>query len=132
MRIAIDTNIYAAYMQGDPTILDAFAASEEIRISVIVLGELLAGFRGGSRFQINRNRLLKFLAMPGVSVLNLDRETSDVFGQIWQALKIAGTPIPTHDIWIAAQAIQTGSMVMTYARHFRYVEGLRLWDFPQE
>ena len=43
------------------------------------------------------------------------------------ALTKAGTPIPIQDIWIAAQAIQTGSILVTYDRHFLRVAGLRIW-----
>jgi predicted nucleic acid-binding protein len=33
-------------------------------------------------------------------------------------LRRAGTPIPTHDIWIAATAMQYGLRVLTADRHY--------------
>jgi tRNA(fMet)-specific endonuclease VapC len=59
---------------------------------------------------------------------NVTKETADVFGQVKDALKRAGAPIPMNDVWIAAQAIETGSVLITYDRHFSKVPGLRLWD----
>ena len=43
-------------------------------------------------------------------------------------LQSNGTPIPLNDVWIAAQAIQTGAVLATYDRHFEDVAGVRLWD----
>lgn len=36
--------------------------------------------------------------------------------------------IPTNDIWIAAQAIETGSILVSFDRHFSNIVGLRLWE----
>ena len=55
-------------------------------------------------------------------------ETADVFGMVKSRLKAAGTPLPINDVWIAAHAIETGSIVVTFDRHFSKVPGLRLWD----
>ncbi|MBT6145371.1 MAG: hypothetical protein HOH74_08080 [Gemmatimonadetes bacterium] len=55
-------------------------------------------------------------------------ESAEIFGQVKDALKRAGTPIPMNDVWISAQAIETGSVVVTYDGHFSKVPGLRLWD----
>jgi tRNA(fMet)-specific endonuclease VapC len=43
-------------------------------------------------------------------------------------LKKAGRPIPLNDVWIAAHALETGSVLVTYDAHFAAVPGLRLWD----
>ncbi len=37
-------------------------------------------------------------------------------------------PTPLNDVWIAAQALETASVLMTYDAHFAAVPGLRLWD----
>ena len=39
----------------------------------------------------------------------------------------AGTPIPINDVWIASHAMETGSVVITYDKHFNLVPGLRVW-----
>jgi len=35
--------------------------------------------------------------------------------------------IPVNDIWVAAQCLETGSVLVTYDRHFARIDGLRLW-----
>jgi tRNA(fMet)-specific endonuclease VapC len=65
-----------------------------------------------------------------VRELDVTKETADVFGQVKDQLQRAGTPIPMNDVWIAAQALETGSVVVTYDEHFKKVPGLRLWDTP--
>jgi tRNA(fMet)-specific endonuclease VapC len=51
----------------------------------------------------------------------------DIFAELLLALKQAGTPIPTHDIWIAAAAIELGCVLVTYDKHFLNMKQLRLW-----
>ena len=43
-------------------------------------------------------------------------------------LKDSGTPIPINDVWIAAHAMETGSVLISYDTHFTMVAGLRLWN----
>jgi tRNA(fMet)-specific endonuclease VapC len=44
------------------------------------------------------------------------------------SLRKSGTPIPINDVWIAAQCLETGSLLVTYYNHFAQIPGLRLWD----
>jgi len=38
------------------------------------------------------------------------------------ALRRAGTPIPTNDVWIAASAFKAGATVLTYDHHFDTIQ----------
>ncbi len=127
-RILLDTNAYARFFSGDEDILDALGQAETVYLSAIVIGELYAGFRGGNKLQENRAQLSLFLQKPTVRSLDVTTETAEIFGQIKDILKKAGTPIPINDIWIAAQAIETGSIIVTFDKHFHKISGLRLWD----
>ena len=124
----LDTNAYARFLGGDEAVLEVLSESEVVYLPVIVLGELLSGFRGGSKFQENRKQLSRFLLKPTVQSLDVTEETAEVFGQVKHSLRRAGTPIPMNDVWIAALAIETGSVIVTYDKHFQNVPGLRLWD----
>jgi tRNA(fMet)-specific endonuclease VapC len=62
-----------------------------------------------------------------VTVLEATIETADIFGLIMASLKKSGNPIPINDVWIAAHALETGSILMTYDDHFARIPGLRLW-----
>ena len=127
-KLIVDTNAYARYLAGDEKILDYLAAADRIFVPIFVLGELYAGFRGGAKEPWNRRILDQFLGKSSVSVLEATRETAEYFGIIKAALKKAGQPIPLNDVWIAAQALETGSVLVTYDPHFQSVPGLRVWD----
>ena len=62
-----------------------------------------------------------------VSIQHTTNEIAQIFSDLQLDLKQKGTPIPTHDIWIAAIAIETGSVVVTYDRHFLNVVKARVW-----
>ena len=129
MRSAlVDTNAYAQLLGGDERVLDVLGEAETVYMSAVVVGELLAGFRGGSRLRENRAQLSRFLQQPTVRPLEVSAETAEVFGQIKDTLKRAGTPIPMNDVWLSAQAIETGSVIVTFDRHFVVVPGVRIWD----
>jgi len=126
-RILLDTNAYTHLLAGDTHVLEEVAGAEQVNMSVFVLGELLAGFRGGSKFEQNGRTLREFMAKSTVVFLAASEETAEVFGQLKDTLRKQGTPIPINDAWIAAQAIQTGSVLVTYDEHFSHIPGLRLW-----
>ena len=125
-RALIDTNIYSLAMRGDADVIDQLQQLDDIGFSVISLGELLVGFRGGIRETPNRAELARFLDSPRVRLLQIDPETAEFYAVIVQALKRAGTPIPTNDIWIAATAQRNGLPVLTRDRHFSMVPGMAL------
>jgi len=129
--ILLDTNAITALFQGEAVVLDAVAKTDCVYASAIVIGELEVGFRGGSRYVENLEVLERFLAKPSVEVLSVRRETGECFGRVKQALKTKGTPIPINDIWLAAQCMETGAVLVTYDGHFDVVDGLRLWSRPE-
>jgi tRNA(fMet)-specific endonuclease VapC len=126
--VLLDTNAYVRFMAGDARVLNCLACAGRAYISVFVLGELVAGFRAGSKEKQNRQILDRFLAKPGVTILDATRETAEYLGLIKVALKKSGQPIPLNDVWIAAHALETGAVLVTYDTHFAAVPGLRTWD----
>lgn len=125
-RILLDTNAYAAFLSGDEDVFRALSEADAVLMSTFVIGELVAGFRGGSRFDANMARLRSFLGKPTVSVQDATLETAEVFGQLKDLLKKAGTPIPINDVWIAAHAVETGAVLVTDDSHFEKVPGVRI------
>lgn len=126
-RILLDTNAYTAFLTGDKRVLNALTEAETAFLSAIVIGELYAGFCGGNRLKENKALLARFLQKSNVRVLDVTAETGEVFGQIKNALQKAGTPIPLNDVWLAAQAMETGSVIVSFDAHFDQVSGLRRW-----
>ncbi len=131
MKILLDTNAYSAFLRGHADVVRRVRGAEHVLLSVVVAGELLFGFRNGSRYEINRRELEEFLANPFVSLLKVGLVTADRFGRIAAALKRKGRPLPTNDIWIAAQAMESGAELLSFDRHFAEVDGLA-WVEPIE
>jgi tRNA(fMet)-specific endonuclease VapC len=127
-KVLLDTNAYTALLAGDEAVLDVLAEAEVVYMSVVVLGELFAGFKGGNRERDNLRQLDEFLRRPPVRTLPVTRGTAEVFGEVKQQLKSGGTPIPQNDVWIAAHAIESGAWLVTYDQHFHKVAGILLWD----
>ena len=127
-KILLDTNAYVRFLRGDERVLGYLAQADTVFMSVFVLGELLAGFRAGGKEKDNRRILERFLLKSSVTVLDGTIDTADLFGLVMASLKKSGTPIPINDVWIAAHALETGSVLVTFDEHFSAVPGLRLWD----
>jgi len=64
-----------------------------------------------------------------VSVCDVTEATARRFGLIAAALRERGRPIPSNDIWIAAQAMETGAELLSYDQHFSFIDGLA-WLCP--
>ncbi len=124
--ILIDTNAYVALKHDEPEALAVLEYAPAIYISTVVLGELLSGFAVGGQEEANRSGLADFLAAPDVTVLPVDQQTAEQYATVSAALRRAGAPIPTSDMWIAASAIQHGLDLFSYDRHFQAVEGLHV------
>lgn len=125
-QLLIDTNVYVAFKRNDPAVVSLMQQAESIAMNTVVLGELLAGFKGGIRETANRTELDQFLDSPRVELLILDEASADFFALVFNNLKQIGKPVPTNDIWIAASAMQHGRSLASLDSHFSYIAGLSL------
>jgi tRNA(fMet)-specific endonuclease VapC len=130
MRVLLDTNAYSAFIRGWPDVVKRVRQADDVIISTVVLGELLFGFHNGSQYEQNRRILQEFLDDPHVRMVTLTFTTAERFGEIFASLRRRGKPIPTNDIWIAAQAIESGSDLLSSDSHFGEVEGLSWIALP--
>ncbi len=124
MKRLLDTNAYVELLKGAPTVATMVREAEQLVFSTVVVGELLFGFRNGTRYDKNLAVLDDFLSQPWVELQPVTRVTADRFGRVAAALRKVGTPIPTNDVWIAAHAFETGAELITFDRHFESVRGL--------
>jgi predicted nucleic acid-binding protein len=122
--VLLDTSAYAQFRRGHPAAVEILVAVERVFLSTVTLGELEGGFLLGSRVEENRSALRDFLAEPFVTVVPVDEQVARRYGSVFVALRRAGTPIPTNDIWIAATALHVGAEVVTFDDDFRRVAGL--------
>jgi len=127
-RIAIDTNIYTSFKCNDQSVVEAFRGCDLIGVDIAVIAELLSGFSLGAKEKKNRQELETFLNSPRVEVLMHDLETADYYALIVKRLKAKGRPIPSNDVWIAANAMKHGLALYSFDNHFEQVEGLLLFS----
>jgi len=127
MRVMVDTNAYSAFKRGDARLIGILAQADEILIPVPVLGELRAGFRSGNRETENIGELQAFLSSPRVRVHPLGEETAIFYAELHGTLKKAGKPIPMNDLWIAASALESGSILLSNDAHFEVISTLVRW-----
>lgn len=126
-NILLDTNAYSRLAAGEEALLDVLGSADVVTMSIFVLGELYAGFRGGKQTRKNRDELKQFLLSPTVKILFGTDETAEVFGELKAALRRQGTPLPINDVWIAAHTLEIGATLVTFDAHFEAVQGLRRW-----
>lgn len=131
MRLLLDTNAYSEMKRGRRAVLDLVRGCDRVLMSAIVVGEILAGFRGGSCGSQNRREFGRFLQSPFVEFIPVTATTADRYSRVFSTLRKKGTPIPTNDLWIAAHVLETGADLVTYDRHFEHVDGL-VWLTPED
>ena len=124
MKILLDTSAYVGFKRNEVETVEIILRAEPILVSPIVVGELMFGFRNGTRFNDNMDDLNKFLEHETVKLVQIGKTTSDRYSRIAAQLKRQGTPIPTNDIWIAAQTMEQGAELITSDRHFERINGL--------
>jgi tRNA(fMet)-specific endonuclease VapC len=125
-RILLDTNAYVDFKRNEPAVVRLIRQCETIGINATVLGELLSGFKGGSKEEVNRKELNLFLDSPRVQIFPIDDDTAEYYANVFCDLKKKGLPIPTNDMWVAASAMQHGLWLASKDEHFHHVEGLLL------
>lgn len=127
MRVAVDTNRLTDLLRGDAQLAKRLGTCDEVWVPLMVLGEIKAGFQGGTQRHRNEALLQRFLAKVTVSVLLPSRETAEHYARIFVQLKRAGTPVPDNDLWIAALALEHDLTLITRDRHFE-----RIAQLPRE
>lgn len=135
MNYLLDTNVCSDALSGRyPSVGERLRACRPgaVRISSVVVAELRYGATRSPHARYNHERLDTFLA--GFSVLDFDAPAASAYGEIRSALEAKGTPIGPNDLFIAAQAVAMGMVLVTdNVREFQRVPGLRLenWREPR-
>ena len=123
-RLLVDTSAYSAWLRGHRGIASELERATEIVFTPVVLGELRAGFVRSKRAARNEAQLVQVLGQGGVAVVDVTADTTHRYAHIMRALRAAGTPMPTNDVWIAASALEHGLEVLTTDTDFERVGGL--------
>ena len=129
MKVVVDTNAYVALCSGNARVLELLESAEQVHVPTIVIGELMSGFFHAGKREANVAGLDRFLEKPGVSTLDINRDIAEKYALLTKHLKAAGTPLPTHDVWVAAGALSLGAAVLTRDTLFEKIMGLDVIGF---
>jgi tRNA(fMet)-specific endonuclease VapC len=124
VRIVLDTNRYRDFCDGVPQAVEVLAGAEWIFMPFVTLAELRAGFLCGTIARKNEQVLIKFLNRPRVRELFPDEGTTHHFARIFVQLRRQATPIPTHDMWLAALVMQHDLLLYSRDAHFDHLPQL--------
>ena len=119
-----DTNVLVDFLNGDHVLSDIIETADRLVVTPIVLGEFFAGLGPDTRSRRHNNALSNLMEDAAVEYFAFSENTPLFYARTYQFLKAQGTPIPTNDIWIAAFAQETGSVLLTRDRHFQYIPTL--------
>ena len=132
MNYLLDTNAVIALLKNQPPtfrkrLRRAVSKDAAIAVSAIVLFELWYGVARSDRRRENAERLRVFLSGK-IDVAPFAQEDATIAGDLRATLEAAGTPIGPYDLLIAAQALRTGTTLVTAnVSEFARVPGL-LWQ----
>ncbi len=123
-KFIIDTNIIIEVFDGNKTIADKLHKLPEFYICSVALGELYIGINR----VVNRSRHLKKLNefLELCTVMDIDKATAKIYGELIAALYKKGKPLPTNDVWIAACAKQHDLTLVTRDKRFDEIANLKL------
>jgi tRNA(fMet)-specific endonuclease VapC len=125
--VILDTNALSAFIDGDRGVGEVLRTQERAAIPVIVLGEFRYGIAQSRHRPSYEDWLDSHLRQ--FDVLPVTEETAVAYAALRVGLKRVGRPIPAHDAWIAALALQHRMPVLSRDEHFDAVPDLhrRSW-----
>lgn len=137
MTDLLDTNAVIAVLRNQPArirerLRRAVTEEAAITVSSIVLFELWYGVARSGRRQENAERLRTFLA-GDIGILPFEESDAAIAGDLRAGLEASGAMIGPYDLLIAAQALRTGTTLVTAnTSEFARVPGLSWEDWSVE
>ncbi|MCY4011069.1 MAG: type II toxin-antitoxin system VapC family toxin [Candidatus Saccharibacteria bacterium] len=124
LKYVLDTSAYSTFNLNQHNLGRFINPNNEIFIPLIVIAELRAGFKTGSREQFNELLLSNLLDAPNITILQPSEKTTKSYAQIYSQLHRIGKPISTNDIWIAALCLEHELPILTLDTDFRHIKNL--------
>ncbi len=134
MTYLLDTNIVIALLRNRPArvrerLRRVVSDGATITVSSVVLFELWYGVARSGRREENAERLRVFLS-GNIGVLSFEESDAPIAGDLRATPEASGTAIGPYDLLIAAQALRTGTTLVTAnASEFARVAGLLCEDW---
>ena len=130
-KYLLDTDVFSAMVKGlDEAIAVRMQTlgKDEAMLSVITTGEFFYGIANAPISALREKRARRLIDFFGV--MPLDAQVGAVYGKIRADLRAKGTPIGPNDLWLAAQAMVHGLVMVTRnTREFKRVKGLKVEDW---
>lgn len=123
-RYLLDTSILIGMFAAEAIVKEKLAQASEVFIPSIAVGELYYGAWKSQRHRENIAQVDELVAAS--TVLGCNAETARWYGEIKNALRLKGRPIPENDLWIAAIALEHDLVVATRDVHFREIDNLKV------
>jgi tRNA(fMet)-specific endonuclease VapC len=123
MEVMLDTNALSAWASADAALLRVLPKDRLWRLPVVALGEFLSGIRR-SRERAKLEQWIEEVKAT-CELMAIDSNTAGQYADIREELRLAATPIPENDIWIAALSRQHQLAVESRDGHFDKVRGLK-------
>jgi tRNA(fMet)-specific endonuclease VapC len=121
----LDTNVIIKLLNGDGETVKFLDNTNGIfYIPCITVGELYYGANKSK--QKNNNIRLFNEFVSEYPILDINKNTAEVYGIVKHNLLKIGFTIPENDLWIASIAIENGLVLISYDKHFMNIENLRL------
>lgn len=121
-RLLLDTSAIIDLFRGEAAAGRLLTSAEEVFVSVVAVGELLAGAERSERRDQNVAQVESFAS--SINVLGCDVETAHHYAAVKHGLRRRGRPLPENDVWIASVAKQHQLTLVTRDAHFREIDGL--------
>lgn len=123
-KVLLDTNIVIALFAGETVVLEKLSEAHSVFIPVVTIGELYYGACKSGNRRRNVEKIEEFAARSAILVC--DERTARYYGEIKDALRAKGKPLPENDIWIAALTCQHRLKLITRDSHFMEIEGVKM------
>lgn len=126
----LDTNTVSNAVRKRSALLDAKLAgiaSASLCVSAVTYGESRFGLAQRPEAHLIATAMHDFYAE--LTILPWTTETSIVYGDLRATMKRTGKSLSPLDMLIAAHSLETGAMLVTSDRAFRFVPGLTLEDW---
>ena len=118
-RLILDTNILIAYERG--TIDRAALDEDELAVAAVSIAEYRVGIELADTPERAADRARALVAITSaVDVLDYTEATAACHARLIAHVRRAGTPRGAHDLIIAAHALQSDRVVMTFDAKARF------------
>ena len=122
-----DSNIIIDLFNGIRDASPQLSRADRIYISPVVLGEIRSGFGDSRKDRAAAAVLDDFLTLPYVQIVPVSETAADYYAGLFRHLRREGRKIPDNDLWIAAQSLELGTLLLSRDTHFAGIPNLRVW-----